>query len=279
MTGLLGGGHALCGTRPRRGAEPRLLRAGPGLGGSRPCGRWSALEVPFGEELVHYAVGPASCAVPGVPAGLGALPRRTGGCPWPRWSSRRCGSRATACDAAGARRLPAMLAPVMTMDAGAQIYAPGGRLLAEGDVLEQPGLVAALEALADEGARERLHGLDREALLALMRERGGAVTAADLGPYRAGGRARRGSTTPARACSRAAGCRACRRPSRALPGPCAGVAGRARGRLVEALAAPRRRDGAHDERHGRRRGRQRLRARPRASASARATSCPGSTCT
>ena len=39
-----------------------------------------SLPVPFGEEIVHYAIGPASCAVPGLPAGLEEL-WRVGGAP------------------------------------------------------------------------------------------------------------------------------------------------------------------------------------------------------
>jgi gamma-glutamyltranspeptidase / glutathione hydrolase len=77
-----------------------------------------------------------------------------------------------------------MLAPVMTMDRGGEIHAPGGRLLREGDVLRQPGLVAVLEALADEGASAAYTGSVGGALLELMRERGGAVTEADLASYR-----------------------------------------------------------------------------------------------
>ena len=78
-----------------------------------------------------------------------------------------------------------MLAPVMTLDEGARIYSPGGQLLAEDDRLEQPGLVAALEALAREGAASVYTGSIAEALLALMDDRGGCVTRADLDRYRA----------------------------------------------------------------------------------------------
>ena len=38
--------------------------------------------MPFGEELVHYAIGPASCAVPGMAAGLQAAHRAFGRLPW-----------------------------------------------------------------------------------------------------------------------------------------------------------------------------------------------------
>ena len=44
----------------------------------------------------------------------------------------------------------------MTMNEGAAIYSPGGALLQAGERLRQPGLVRALELLADEGAAERV---------------------------------------------------------------------------------------------------------------------------
>jgi gamma-glutamyltranspeptidase len=46
-----------------------------------------------------------------------------------------------------------MLEPVMTMNEGARIYSPGGALLGEGDLLRQPGLVSALQSLAEDGPR------------------------------------------------------------------------------------------------------------------------------
>jgi gamma-glutamyltranspeptidase/glutathione hydrolase len=78
-----------------------------------------------------------------------------------------------------------MLAPVMTMDAGGRIYAPGGRLLEAGDRLDQPGLVAALELVRDESAGSAYSGSLAEALLTLSGERGGLLTRGDLDAYRA----------------------------------------------------------------------------------------------
>ncbi|MBA2475562.1 MAG: gamma-glutamyltransferase [Actinobacteria bacterium] len=69
------------------------------------------------------------------------------------------------------------------MREGARIYAPRGALLQANERLEQPGLVAALELLADEGAASVYRGTLAEALLALMEERGGLVTPADLARY------------------------------------------------------------------------------------------------
>jgi gamma-glutamyltranspeptidase/glutathione hydrolase len=78
-----------------------------------------------------------------------------------------------------------MLAPVMTMNEGSRIYAPRGELLQAGERLEQPGLARALELVADEGARSFYDGSLAEALLALMDERGGLMTLADLRAYEA----------------------------------------------------------------------------------------------
>jgi gamma-glutamyltranspeptidase/glutathione hydrolase len=76
-----------------------------------------------------------------------------------------------------------MLEPVMTLREGGRIYAPGGALLRTGERLEQPGLVEALELLADEGARSAYDGTLAASLLELMQERGGLVTQADLEAY------------------------------------------------------------------------------------------------
>src|SRR4029079_9370567 len=79
----------------------------------------------------------------------------------------------------------AMLEPVMTMNAGARIYAPGGKLLRAGERLEQPGLVRALELLAEEGPRSVYEGSLARALLEVMDDLGGLVTRDDLAAYEA----------------------------------------------------------------------------------------------
>jgi gamma-glutamyltranspeptidase / glutathione hydrolase len=180
MTGLLGGGHAAV----FWDGDVRMLDffcAVPGLGAERRKVELEQLQVPFGAELVHYAVGIGSCAVPGVLPGLEELWRAHGRLPWPRLVEP--GLR-LARD--GLEMLPAhaacleMLAPVMTMHEGARIYSPGGRLLQTGERLEQPGLVPALELVAEEGGRSP--SLDR-ALVDLMQAGGGLVTGEDLERY------------------------------------------------------------------------------------------------
>jgi gamma-glutamyltranspeptidase / glutathione hydrolase len=83
MTGLLGGGHAIYfDASTGRAQNLDCFVAVPGLGAEPREVELTHLEVPFGEELVHYAVGPASCGIPGLPAGLSELWRRHGRLPW-----------------------------------------------------------------------------------------------------------------------------------------------------------------------------------------------------
>ncbi|HVA32116.1 MAG TPA: gamma-glutamyltransferase [Gaiellaceae bacterium] len=187
MTGLLGGGHAIYFDAAHGTARTLdCFCAAPGLGaGPRPADLVH-LEVPFGAELVQYAVGPASCAVPGVPAGFGELWRAHGRLPWrrlvePALALARSGVALPAAHAA----CLAMLEPVMTLREGARMYAPGGTLLRAGGRLDQPGLVAALESLSAEGAAGAYSGTIGSSLLTLAEARGGLVTAPDLAAYRA----------------------------------------------------------------------------------------------
>ena len=99
MTGLLGGGHAIY--FDAESGSVRNLDCFVAV----PSGRGAPMEqlpVAFGEEVVHYAVGASSCAVPGVPAGLDALWRTHGRLPWaelvePASRCRRPTRRASRC--------------------------------------------------------------------------------------------------------------------------------------------------------------------------------------
>jgi gamma-glutamyltranspeptidase/glutathione hydrolase len=183
MTGFLGGGHAIY--WDARSGQARNLDCFCAVP-TRRGGELLELQVPFGEELVHYAVGPASCAVPGVPAGLDALWREHGRLPW----AELC-APALRLARDGVPMPPAhvaclqMLEPVMTMREGGRMYAPQGQLLEPGELLEQPGLVRALELVEAEGARTAYEASIAESLLELVAERDGVVTRGDLTRYRA----------------------------------------------------------------------------------------------
>src|SRR5213083_2555223 len=131
MTGLAGGGHAIWFDGAT--GETRLLDffvTVPGVEPHRAVAPLEDIGIPFGNEIVHYQVGIASCAVPGVPAGLDELWRRHGKLPWerivePALQLARDGVEMPRAHAA----CLAMLSPVMTLREGAGIYAPRGELL------------------------------------------------------------------------------------------------------------------------------------------------------
>ena len=272
MTGLLGGAHAIhFDARTGRVENLDCFVTVPS-GSGAPM---TELAVPFGEEVVHYAIGASSCGVPGLPAGLDALWRTHGQAALA--ASRRAGAAACAHrrpDASGPRRrASSMLEPVMTMREGADIYAPGGALLAPGDLLRQPGLVHTLELVRDEGARTVYEGTIARELLALVAERDGVLTAADLEGYEAAwadaGRGRLRGTTRVHA-------------RRALRRPRDPRAARSGGRLrmrCSRRSRPTDTRRAHHEPDRRRRATATPACSPRASVSAPATSSPASTCT
>ena len=186
MTGIAGGGHAIWWDGPKGHASHLdFFVAVPGLGATPREVTLMDIGVPFGTELIHYAVGIASCAVPAVPAGLEELWRSHGRLPWERLCE-----PALALAREGVPMPPAhvaclaMLAPVLTLREGARIYSPHRRLLTAGERLEQPGLVRTLEVVRAEGAHTFYEGTLADALLALMQERDGLVTREDLLAYR-----------------------------------------------------------------------------------------------
>jgi gamma-glutamyltranspeptidase/glutathione hydrolase len=141
------------------------------------------LPIPFGDELVVYAIGPASCAVPGLPAALGELWERLGRLPWDRLCE-------PALDLARAgvplpemhERSLEMLGELYALERGGELFARDGRLLHEGELLVQPGLVQTLEALSEEGTASVYRGSIAEALL---RTEGVVFDAQDLATYQA----------------------------------------------------------------------------------------------
>jgi gamma-glutamyltranspeptidase / glutathione hydrolase len=176
MSGLLSGCHAIV----FDGSRVSNVNGFAAL----PAARADMLEVtvPFGDELVVYEIGSASCAVPGLPAALGELWERLGRLPWkrlvePALSLARTG---VALPEMHARTL-AMLVAVHSRERGAAIFTPNGQVLDAGELLEQPGLVNCLEALAEEGAASVYRGSLAESLLAVD---GVVLTAKELRDYR-----------------------------------------------------------------------------------------------
>jgi gamma-glutamyltranspeptidase / glutathione hydrolase len=141
------------------------------------------LPIPFGEQLVVYSIGPASCAVPGLPGALGELWERHGRLPWTRLCEPALELARTGVVVPEMHeRSLHMLGELYSLERGGELYVREGRLLSENDVLEQPGMVQTLEVLAEEGAASVYRGTLAEALVRLD---GVVLTTDDLAGYRA----------------------------------------------------------------------------------------------
>ncbi len=140
------------------------------------------LEIPFGDEPVVYAIGPASCAVPGLPGALGELWERLGRLPWARLCEPALvlARSGVPLPEMHARSLE-MLGGLYALERGRDLFTREGRVLDEGELLDQPGLVQAVEALAEEGAQSAYRGSLAEAL---TRVDGVVISADDLAGYR-----------------------------------------------------------------------------------------------
>ena len=176
MSGLLAGCHAIA----FDGSRVMNLDGFAAVPSAE--GELTELEIPFGEEPVVYAIGAASCAVPGLPAALGELSERLGRLPWkrlcePALDLARSGVPLPPMHA----RTLEMLGGLYSLDRGAELFTREGRTLEESELLEQPGLVQTLEALADEGAASVYRGSLAEVLLSVD---GVVLSADDLRAYR-----------------------------------------------------------------------------------------------
>ena len=177
MSGLLAGCHAIL----FDGSRVMNLNGFAAV----PSGRQDLVELPiaFGDELVVYSIGAASCAVPGLPAALGELSERAGRLPWTRLVEPALGlaRRGVPLPEMHERTLE-MLGELFSRGRGLDLFVREGRTLQAGETLDQPGLEQTLEALSEEGAESVYSGSIAEALLGLD---GVVFTAADLRDYRA----------------------------------------------------------------------------------------------
>jgi gamma-glutamyltranspeptidase/glutathione hydrolase len=205
QAGNLGGGGFLVLWLP--GPSPAATRGclGPGPSPELPLGGGTAVAVNFREaapQAAHAAlfVGPdgavdrqratrslASTAVPGSVAGLllaqrcyGRLPRAAVLTP-----AITLAEQGFAVDRPLADALAAA-APLLAADGSSRArWLVQGRPPAPGVVLRQPELAGTLRRLNREGEAGFYRGPVAEALVALMRRRGGLITSADLSSYRA----------------------------------------------------------------------------------------------
>ncbi len=186
LTGLGAGGYMVV----HDGSQTVVLDffvAVPGLGGAERGAELLPIPVYFTEDVPQtFNCGAASCGVPGTAAGL-------------EEALRRFGSATLADLAAPAARHAAegvevnpeqafifkILAPILTLTKeGAELYAPDGHVLREGEVFRWPDLALALERLGADGSAPFYTGEIGRALSEWVVGRGGTLGAEDLAAYR-----------------------------------------------------------------------------------------------
>jgi gamma-glutamyltranspeptidase / glutathione hydrolase len=145
------------------------------------------LDVSFGDAAQVFYVGPASCGVYGVPAGVCEAVRRWGTVPLEELAApaARLAHEGVILNA-GQAYVAEILAELLTSTPEcAALWAPGGRLLREGGVLRNPDLADALLRLGREGAEPFYTGDVAAAVRDWLLERGGSLRASDLAEYEA----------------------------------------------------------------------------------------------
>src|SRR5262245_11363973 len=176
MSGLLAGCHAVV----FDGSRVRNLDGFAAVPSAE--GELVDIELPFGDEPVVYSIGPASCAVPGLPAALGELWERLGRLPWKRLCEPALElARAGVSMPEMHGRSLVMLEGLYSLERGGDLFVREGRMLREGETLDQPGLVQTMEALAEEGVASVYRGTLAEVLLGVD---GVVLGTDDLAAYR-----------------------------------------------------------------------------------------------
>ena len=186
LTGLGAGGYLLVAGAGREPAVLDFFVAAPGRGADRDArAPLEAVDVDFGDAIQVFNVGPSAVGVPGVPAGVAAALER--------WGTGSLAELAAPAAAHAREGVPLnaeqafiafILAPIMrsTPECSA-LWAPGGTLLGEGDVLRNEELAGSLELLGREGAAPFYDGHVGHALSDWVTARGGLLTREDLAAY------------------------------------------------------------------------------------------------
>lgn len=186
LTGLGAGGFMAVGGD---GVQPVILDffvAAPGRGGQAVADELVPVPVHFDEKTTQiFNVGAVSCGVPGTAAGLAVALDRYGSVPMPELAAP---AARLAREGAPLNRQQAyvlrILEPIYTATPEARaIYAPEGRIVAEGEVVRDPELGDALERYGEEGPASIYGGETAAMIESYILERGGTLSAEDLAAY------------------------------------------------------------------------------------------------
>jgi gamma-glutamyltranspeptidase/glutathione hydrolase len=185
LTGLGAGGYMLV----HEGDESVVLDffvAVPGLDGAERGSELVPIPVYFTPDVPQvFHIGPASCGVPGTPAGLVAASERFGSVPL---ADLAAPAAALARDGFVINDEQAyfleILAPILThFEETAAVYAPAGRILRTGERFVFRELGDAIERLGAEGCDGFYRGEVAAKVADWVRERGGTLGTDDLAAY------------------------------------------------------------------------------------------------
>ncbi|HHL40904.1 MAG TPA: gamma-glutamyltransferase [Deltaproteobacteria bacterium] len=181
-----GGGGFLLSVTPSEAELYDFFPDVPGRGRSRTDeAEFFRADVSFSGAVQSFYIGRGAAAVPGVLKGLAVVHERRCtmeladlAAPAVRYA--REGVRLTA----GQARFHEILAPMLTAsDEARAVFAPGGRLLGEGEILRNPALADTLERLAA-GGLDAFYGGEFAGRILDSFGRRGLITAEDLSDYR-----------------------------------------------------------------------------------------------
>jgi gamma-glutamyltranspeptidase/glutathione hydrolase len=192
LTGLGAGGYMLV---AGAGREPSLLdffvAAPTNPRASDPedtsTAELVAIRVSFGFAMQVFHVGPASCGVYGVPAGVCAAAARFGTVPLERLAepAARLAREGLALNAGQAYVAEILEDLLRATPECAALWAPSGHVLREGEMLRNEELADALMRLGSEGAAPFYTGDIARAVCDWLHARGGTITLDDLASYEA----------------------------------------------------------------------------------------------
>jgi gamma-glutamyltranspeptidase / glutathione hydrolase len=187
LTGLGAGGYMMV----AGGGEPPALLdffvEAPTRAGDGSAAELEAVDVSFGDAVQVFYIGAASCGVYGTPAGVCEAARRWGtiGLAELAAPAAKLARDGVALNAEQAYIVEILGDLLRSTPECAALWAPHGSLLREGEVLRNPELGDALERLGADGAMPFYNGDIADAVCAWLGERGGSLSARELGGYRA----------------------------------------------------------------------------------------------
>jgi gamma-glutamyltranspeptidase / glutathione hydrolase len=190
LTGPCGGGFVL--VRPANGRPAALLDAFTAIPGRDlpPDRRLTEMEqvlVPFDERTTQvFHVGSATCAVPGVVAGLHAVHTRYGRLPWRDLlaPAAHAADEGVVTNPGQQRVFDAIRVILTRTEEAREIFCPGGTFVAGGTVIRQRELARSIELLAEQGPGALYSGDLGRAVVQHQHRHGGRLTMADLAAYR-----------------------------------------------------------------------------------------------